>query len=751
MDPLQTPPDRDSEKAHTQTSAPILAEDRIHLALAASQTAGWDWDLETGRDSRFGDLKTIFGIDSHSHTAHIDDLRRSIHPSDIDAATAAMVHARDNREGYSAEFRIVWPNGTVKWLKAVGKFYYTSEGRPYRMVGVAADITERKFAEEAARKTEDKYRRIIETTMEGITVVDSNFRISFVNPRISEMLGYSVEELLSMNVVDLHFPQHIDKKKEILNRRRRGVSERYDDLMRRKDGSELWVRISATPILNDAGKFDGALAMISDITDQKRAHDALRESERELIEAQRVAQVGSWQWDPTTDVIIGSPECSRIAGRDPRPSAVNFKDLESLYTPESWERLQSAVAKGLQDGTPYDFELQIVRADGEPRWIRTRGEASRGPDRRVTGLHGTIQDITERKHAERTLRESEARFRDLFRNAGVGMVVLSPDGRYLAANDTFCDYLGYTEEELRQLTVEYITEPEDWPSFSDKMGEAISTGANFKRIEKRCRHKSGRTVHTESSASLIRSASGEPQYFVGEVVDVTERKEAEESLADANRRMIEAQEQERARIARDLHDDVNQRLAMLAIELDQLIQESPQIGNLRERLEEIFKRTQDISIDIQSISHQLHPAKIEQLGIVAAVRSFCSESAKRQGVEVFFSNDEVPADIPNEVSVCLFRVLQEALHNAVKHSGARHFEVKLYCTPDGIGVRVSDHGVGFDVASAGISPGLGLTSMRERLRLVQGSLEVQSSLNAGTTIDACVPILREVKSKSAAK
>jgi signal transduction histidine kinase len=241
----------------------------------------------------------------------------------------------------------------------------------------------------------------------------------------------------------------------------------------------------------------------------------------------------------------------------------------------------------------------------------------------------------------------------------------------------------------------------------------------------------------ETSASLIRTPDGKPQYFVGEVLNVTDRKMAEQSLADANRRLIDAQEEERARIARDLHDDVNQRLALLAIGIEQLRQGSA--GSSAE-LDELVRQTDEISADIQSISHQLHPSKLEYLGMVSAIRSFCKESEEKQKVDIHFSNENVPATVPREVSICLFRVLQEALRNGIKHSGVRRFKVCLQGTPGGIRLRVSDSGVGFDIESVNSPRGLGLISMRERVRLVQGALSIETTPGGGTTIDAFAPI-----------
>jgi PAS domain S-box-containing protein len=519
------------------------------------------------------------------------------------------------------------------------------------------------------------------------------------------------------------------------------VRERYDDRFRHKDGSAVSVQIGSTPIFNGSGEFGGALVMISDISERKRAEQVLREREKELLEAQRVAHVGSWVWDPETDNISWSQESYRIAGLDPSLPPVSFREQRQFCTPETSERLQRAVEEALRSGTPYELDLELVPSDSTKKWLRTRGEAERDATGRIVLLRGTVQDITERKNAEEALRESESRFRNVFQDAGVGMIIASLDGRFLAVNPTFCEYLGYSEEELLRMSVEEVTQPEDWPSFWAKLQEAVATGASFRRFEKRCRHKSGCTVYTESSAFLIQSPSGKPQYFVGETVNVTERKMAEQSLAQANLRLIDAQEEERARIARDLHDDINQRLALLAIGLDHLRHGSPQPpADLGEQLGELLRQTNEISADIQSISHQLHPSKLEYLGIVGAMKSFCRETGEKQRVDVHFSNENIPAGVPREASICLFRVLQEALRNAMKHSGVRRFEVYLRGVSGGIDLRVSDSGIGFDIESENSPRGLGLISMRERVRLAHGTLSIGTTRGRGTTIEAFVPI-----------
>jgi signal transduction histidine kinase len=188
------------------------------------------------------------------------------------------------------------------------------------------------------------------------------------------------------------------------------------------------------------------------------------------------------------------------------------------------------------------------------------------------------------------------------------------------------------------------------------------------------------------------------------------------------RKLIESQEQERARIGRELHDDINQRLAMLAVELEQL-KDNP--SEVQSRVEELLRQTMELSNDVQALSHELHSSKLEYLGIVGCMRSFCKEFAQRHDMGIDFKTD-VSSALPAEIGICLFRVLQEALHNAIKHSGVKRVEVRLMEQSDQVCLSISDSGKGFDVDSAMQGKGLGLTSMGERIRLVNGTIAIQS-------------------------
>jgi PAS domain S-box-containing protein len=638
-------------------------------------------------------------------------------------------HYQIDKRFFRRDGSTVWGRLSISLLKGAD---------PPMVVAMVEDITEKKKAEEALLR----YAAIVESSDDAIVGEDTNGTITNWNKGAERLFGYSASEAIGQNILFLSQADARDDGKgaRIKNVWQGEVVTHHETVRRRKDGTNVDISLTVSPIVDVEGQVVGSSGIACDITERKRAQERLLEYEQVVeVLGDRIIVV-----DREYRYVIANAAFLNYRGFE--KEQVIGHTVAEIVGKESFEA-------DIKERFDECFQGKVVRHEVKYRYPKL-GERNisvtyfpiRGP-LGIDRIGCVLRDITEGKRAEETLRESEEKFRSVFRDAGVGMVIVATEGRFLAANKAFCDSLGYTEEELQEKTVESVTLPEDWPAFSKKLQEALTEGQGFQWFEKRCLHKSGRIVYTASSTSVIRSSNGEPQYFVGQVLDVTRRKEAEQTLADMTRKLVEAQEKERTRIARELHDDINQRLAMLAVELEQL-QNDP--SEIQQRVSELRKQATEISNDVQALSHELHSSKLEYLGAVGGMKSWCKEFGERQGLQIEFNSSNAQISLPREIGLCLFRVLQESLHNTAKHSGAKRIEVQLHEESDQIHLAIRDLGKGFDVEAAKKGRGLGLTSMQERLRLVNGEIAIESKPMGGTTIHVRVPFGSEKFSEQAA-
>jgi PAS domain S-box-containing protein len=366
---------------------------------------------------------------------------------------------------------------------------------------------------------------------------------------------------------------------------------------------------------------------------------------------------------------------------------------------------------------------------------------------KVVGVSKIARNITERKRAEELLYESEERFR-LITNAAPVMI-------WMSGTDKLCTFfnqpwLEFTGRSLQAELGNGWTEgvhPEDFDSCLKAYTTAFDRRDSF-QVEYRLRRHDGEYRWVSDLGVPTFKADGYFAGYIGSCIDVTERKLAQEALSGMSRKLIEAQEQERTWIARELHDDINQRIALLAVNLERLKGDLPASATaVAHSLDEVGEQVSGLGSDIQALSHRLHSSKLEYLGIAAAASSFCREISETQGVRIDFHSEGVPKKLPQEIALCFFRVLQEAIQNALKHSGSLDLQVWLRGAPNEIELAVSDSGIGFDPEEAITGRGLGLTSMKERLKLVHGELFVESQPQRGTIIRATVPL--DVVAKSA--
>jgi PAS domain S-box-containing protein len=419
---------------------------------------------------------------------------------------------------------------------------------------------------------------------------------------------------------------------------------------------------------------------------------------------------------------------------------MNREDGCLLHSSPGW---RSALGVRRLHNPPYLLSIAEMNTNAHPpKWVEVNAQSllEAAPD--------AIRDATDRRRAEglkildavlRETRESEERF-SLIADAAPALIWMAgTDMLRSYFNKPWLEFTGRSfDSELGHGWAEGV-HPQDLRSRADASMRAVDRREEF-RIEYRLRRHDGEYRWILDTGVPRFNQDGSFAGHVGIGIDVTDRKQAEEALASVSYKLIEAQERERTRIARELHDDIGQRLAFLAIELEQLQHSPSNLSEVRRRVGELQKQTSQIATDVQLVSHELHSSRLDYLGIAPAIRGFCQEFGEQQKVEIDFKTHDLPNPMPPDISLCLFRVLQEALHNSAKHSGARRFKVRLWGASDEIHLTVSDSGAGFVLEAARESQGLGLISMEERVKCVKGTFSIHSQPKRGTRIHACVPL-----------
>jgi PAS domain S-box-containing protein len=731
------------------------SEERLRLALEAGKLGGWEWDLKTGRNFWFGESHAQIGMKRlEGHPQNRQDFWDRVHPEHREHLKGAIRSARQNHVEFDEEFRCVWPDGAERWLRSTGKFFYAPDGEACRLVGVSRDITERKQAEQALQQREMELRDAQRIAKVGswqwdpktdtVTWSEELYRIAGLDPSMPAVSYkdhgkiYTAESWERLQAV-------------VTEALRTGTPYELDLEMIRLDGERRWLTARGEAHHDSHGHVVQLRGTVQDITERKNIEEALRKSETRLRFTQENAHIGVFEWDIVRNENFQSEEMERIYGVEPGSFAFGIYTWMDHLHPDDRKRMEREVQEHVGRGGTADWEFRIVKASGEVRWLFLRGHVFADAAHKPIRMVGIAIDITDRKRDAEALRESEERFRMVANTAPVMIWISGTDKLCTYFNEPWLEFTGRTlGEELGNGWAEGV-HPEDFASCLETYSKAFDLRQSF-RMEYRLRRHDGEYRWVLNMGVPLFNSDQLFTGYIGSCIDVTERKLAAEALSSVSRRLIEAHEEERTRIARELHDDINQRLALLEIELEQV--ETTSLGLSAEgslHIQAFRERLSEVASDVQAISHRLHSSKLEYLGLTSAIRSFCKELSQRQKVEIKFTCDSIPGTLPQEVSLCLFRVAQEALLNCVKHSGVRKFDVDLREVGEQIQLTVSDSGVGFDLATMANNPGLGLISMNERIRLIKGTISIRSEPMKGTRVQVHAPVSASESATAARK
>ena len=718
---------RDITERHRAENGARENEQRLRLAQQAANIGTFEWNIQEDENTWTPELEAMYGLPPGGFGGTHFAFESLVYGDDRPGLRNLVESTLKTGQPTKGEWRVVWPDGSVHWLAAYWQVLMDESGKPSRVIGVNMDITERKLAEKTLRESEERFRLAAQAGRMYAYEWDVATDIIARSGDIASVLGSTGEASLTRQqlLARIHPDDRALFDASVAERTPEHPDAQISYRLLRPDGSFIWLEKTAHAFFDEQDRMLRMIGMVADITERKRSeearlrHAAIVESSEDAIASVTLDGVIA-TWNEGSHRMFGYTENEAVG-----------QPVTILVPPELADEENKILETVKAGGRIKQFETIRITKTGKRINVSLTISPITDSTGKIVGCAGIARDITERKQAENKLREYE-RAVELSEEA---MAVVDRDYRFVIANRKYLRLRKMTKE---QVVGHLVPEVLNGGVFESVVKEKLDECFQGKLVRYELKYAYPELGERDVLVSYfpIEGANGVDR-VASIMEDITDRKQLERVLTDMSRKLIEAQEQERARIARELHDDISQRLAMLSVALEGLRDIAPEA---RHRAQELRKELSQISADVQALSHELHDSKLEYLGAIAAIRSWCKEFAERHRMDIDFKTG-VQSVLPIEVGLTLFRVLQEALHNATKHSGMKRIEVQLSERSGQVHLIVDDKGVGFDVETAMKGRGLGLTSMKERVRLVNGTIAIESKPMNGTKIHVCVPFV----------
>jgi PAS domain S-box-containing protein len=640
----------------------------------------------------------------------------------------------------SYDFRIIGAGGKLLWI-FLSAAAIQWKGKPATL-NLLTDITERKGTEEALKLSEEKYRDMVEQINEAIFSTDRKGIITYISPTIELLSGYKPEEMIGRFIGEFLDPLFLPNIKKQFQKVMAGSIEPTDYRVKIKSGELRWVRSSSRSIMKE-NRTVGMRGALTDITERKRTEEALRRSEEK------------WR-----SLVANSPDYIALHDRDGKYLFLNHyaegftekdvvgKRAYDFVSKESRENYSIVFEECIRTMTRQNLEYIAL---GDNAVMRTY-ESSFVPiaiDENEIDVLVIARDITERKRAQAAMRESKEMLESIFSSSPDSITVTDINGRIILCNQATAHVHGFssTEQLIGKSFYELVAE-QDRQRAQEGMKQVKMDGAVKDVPFIGLKGDSGKFAG-ELSVSILKDSSGRPNGFVGITKDITERKQAEEQLRYAkeqverfNQHLTEAIENERARISREIHDELGQSLTALKIDMNWMQSHVIPKGEIETKLERMIDIVNSTIRNVQQIAADLRPDILEDLGLVPAIEWYCEEFEKRTGIRCETNLEEIQSSNA-QINLALFRVTQEALTNVARYSHATMVEVKLRQTGYILILEIIDNGIGMDKEIIDSNKSLGILGMRERIRQFNGSIDISSYKPQGTEVSVQIRMERE--------
>ena len=604
---------------------------------------------------------------------------------------------------------------------------------------LVADSVQRTRIQKSLEESHERFESLFKAVRVGLVLCGPSGEIRTCNQAALEILG--VGELVGRSAFDPEWRAVHDDGSPWKAEDRpisRAIATRLPvhnavvGVFRAQTQDYVWLLENAQPRLAADGSVTEVICSFSDITHQRRALATVMASKNRYDAAIRASGQILYDWDATTNDVVYGGDYQRILGYSGEDLSGGLPRFMELVHPEDQALVGAEIRRVLDTKEPYYQEYRLRTRDGRYLLVRDQGYFYVNDAGHLIRMVGFISDITDQRRAEQELRASEQRLRNSFAHSATGMLLVDLDGRFVEANRAYSEITGYTQAELESLTFLDITHPEDVDRCARPFRQMLHGEIASYVIEKRYVRKDGTVVWARISSTLLRDVTNRPSHAVVIVEDITERKRVEEQLGTLSRRLLHVQDEERRRLARELHDSTAQSIAAMCMNLGVLSESANLLDqHAQKALTECLEIGEQCIRELRTFSYLLHPPVLDDMGLSSALKWYVEGFVHRSRIEVALDISPDLGRLSRELELTLFRVVQESLTNIHRHSGSRSAVIRIARHPNEVLLQVRDYGCGIAGASGngdGTTPnaGVGIAGMRERARQVGGHFRIHS-------------------------
>lgn len=728
-------------------------EERWRFALEGSNIGLWDWNLKTGETYFSDSYRRLYGFEEGELPNKTEEWTSRIHPDDkAYVLDAVKLHTSNSNPYQETTYRLQDKWGNYRWINSRGKlFSWDEEGNPLRMIGTHTDITKEKEAEEALRKSHERFQLAAQATSEALWEWDITNDKVYTSPVYKDLFGFDIDP--TKNYDEWHVLIHPDDREKTIKSYYDSIEDATKDRWEaeyrylRADGTYVYVSDHCLILRDSNGKALKAVGAVQDITKRKKAEEEAAKSNERFKYATKAASDAIYDWDLEKNDLYWGEGLYKLFGH--QPAEVTIQVWETLLHPDERQTVVESLMTVLHNERKkyWKQEYRFRNASGSYCDVLERGFILRNEEGKAVRMIGAVQDISDIKEKERQLIESNERF-DMVMQATNDLIWdwNLETGAFYRDKEGVRKVYG-VEDETSIATIEHWLQrvhPEDLAPLKAAINN-VRNATNQQEFEAEYRFKQddGAYVYIYDRGLLIRNNEGKPIRLIGAAQNITERKQLEQELLtkELNKQKIisqstiETQERERGEIGKELHDNVNQILTTTKLYLEL------SLSNTELKDELIRKSSRNIIYvinEIRQLSRSLMNPSLGDLGLIDSINDLLENINLTKKLKVQLRADEsLETSLSETQKLMIYRIIQEALNNAIRHSKAYNALVQLHERAGQIYLQIKDDGVGFD--SANIKKGAGLNNIQNRVYLANGTIIVQSEPNKGCTISITFP------------